>query len=264
MAVEISEHQFCICRDANGQFCNINAPLQPLPSPPSCITALYAKNTASINMRCSLQIRNTNSISIPIVIALNVQILISVPSAMTTGIALICPKAATRSITLWKPIHILHLSPACSATSPHFLLPLCYETLTVNIFLDTPNLSIIDISSLDFCIWQHQEDHWIETQLNHLVKILSVAIAQLYKHMISSNEPITPFTSPDESIADTTSIWTLFLLTCIYMMAIGSLIPTGLGIFCYYLFWCWPARLVCQPLQPGSVWYIIVDGDVEM
>ena len=52
MAVEISEHQFCICRNANGQLCNINTPLQPLISPPSCITALYAKNTASINMRC--------------------------------------------------------------------------------------------------------------------------------------------------------------------------------------------------------------------
>ena len=30
MAVEISEQQFCICRDANGHFCSINAPLQPL------------------------------------------------------------------------------------------------------------------------------------------------------------------------------------------------------------------------------------------
>ena len=50
MAVEISEHQFHICRDANGQFCNIDAPLQPLANPPSCITTLYVKNTASINM----------------------------------------------------------------------------------------------------------------------------------------------------------------------------------------------------------------------
>ena len=43
MAVEFSQHQFSICQSANGQFCNINAPLQPLANPPSCITALYAK-----------------------------------------------------------------------------------------------------------------------------------------------------------------------------------------------------------------------------
>ena len=46
-------------------------------------------------------------------------------------------------------------------------------------------------------------------------------------------------------------------------MAIGLLIPAGLGIFCCYFFWCQPARLVCQPLQPGTMQYIIVDDDVE-
>ena len=59
MAVEISQHQFNICEKANGQFCNIHAPFLPLANPPSCITALYAKNTASISTRCSLQIRKT-------------------------------------------------------------------------------------------------------------------------------------------------------------------------------------------------------------
>ena len=34
MAVEISQHQFSICQEANGQFCNIYAPLQPLDNPP--------------------------------------------------------------------------------------------------------------------------------------------------------------------------------------------------------------------------------------
>ena len=178
MEVEISEHQFCMCRDAN-LLCNINAPLQLLANLPSCITALYAKNTASINMRCSLQIRNTNSISIPTSIAPNVWILTSAPLPATTRITVICPAVATRSITLCKPIHILHLPPPCSATSPHFHLPPCCETqaLTVNISLNTANLNIINISSLDFCIWQHLEDCQNETQLHHLVKILSVPIA---------------------------------------------------------------------------------------
>ena len=46
-------------------------------------------------------------------------------------------------------------------------------------------------------------------------------------------------------------------------MAVESLIPAGLGIFCCYFFWCQPARLVCQPLQPGDMPYTIVDDDVE-
>ena len=57
MAVEILPQQFWICHDANGQFCTIPTPFQPLANPPSCITALYAKNTASISARCSLEMR---------------------------------------------------------------------------------------------------------------------------------------------------------------------------------------------------------------
>ena len=48
MVVEISPHQFIICQEANGWFCNILTPFQPLANPPSCITALYTKNATSI------------------------------------------------------------------------------------------------------------------------------------------------------------------------------------------------------------------------
>ena len=49
MALEISAHQFCICQEVNGQFCNILTPFQPLANPPSCITALYTKNVVSMS-----------------------------------------------------------------------------------------------------------------------------------------------------------------------------------------------------------------------
>ena len=71
--------------------------------------------------------------------------------------------------------------------------------------------------------------------------------------MMSGTTHITPFASPTESIADTESIWTLFSHTGVYVMAIGSLIPAGLGIICCYLFWHQHARLVCQPFLPGSM-----------
>ena len=81
--------------------------------------------------------------------------------------------------------------------------------------------------------------------------------------MITSNGPMNTFLSIDESTGETVSVWTLFSHTGVYVMAIASLIPAGLGIFCCYLFWCQPARLVHQPLQSGSMQFTIVDYDVE-
>ena len=40
MVVEISPHQFSICQEAHGQFCNILAPFQLLANLPTYITAL--------------------------------------------------------------------------------------------------------------------------------------------------------------------------------------------------------------------------------
>ena len=73
-----------------------------------------------------------------------------------------------------------------------------------------------------------------------------------------------PFDMDDKSTEDTDSIWTLFSHTGIYVTAIGLLIPAGLGLFCCYFFWSQPARLACQPLQPGNMQYTIVDDDVEV
>ena len=93
------------------------------------------------------------------------------------------------------------------------------------------NLHMVNMSSLDFCILQHLEEHWSESQLQHLATIPSVPVDQLYKHMINGIPPITPFTSPEESTGDTDSICTLFSHTGVYVMTIRSLIPAGLGIF---------------------------------
>ena len=123
MAVEISQHQSSICQKANGQFCNTHAPFQPLTNPPSCITALYTKNTASISSRCSLQIRKTQNISIPSQIAPNIWTLTTAPSAVMTAITLICLGKTAQFLKVKNPIHVLQPPPACSATSPNFHLP---------------------------------------------------------------------------------------------------------------------------------------------
>ena len=264
-AVEISGQQFSTCQKANGQFCSIKLSFQPLADPPSCLRAIYAKNTVGIEKRCSLHIRNTNSAAIATPTAPNVWILTSAPTMVLMGIMIISPKEAPRFIKKQTLICILHLSPTYSATSQHFHLPPCYETdeLTIKISFNAANLNVINISSPEFRIWQHLEEHWNGNQLHHLLNIPSVPINQLYKHMISSNGLITPFMSTDQPVVDTASTWTLFSHTGIYVMAIGSLIPAGLGMLYCYFFLCWPDRLVCQPLQSGSTWHTIVDYDVE-
>ena len=100
---------------------------------------------------------------------------------------------------------------ACSATLPNFHLPPYYDSppLEVNISLDMANLNMINILSIHFHIWQHLEKHWNERQLQLLASIPSVPVEQLYKHMAKGTKHITPF-SPEESTADTDSIWTLF------------------------------------------------------
>ena len=44
-AMDIPEEQFKLCKEANGQFCPLTTPLQPLTNPPSCVAALYTKNS---------------------------------------------------------------------------------------------------------------------------------------------------------------------------------------------------------------------------
>ena len=103
----------------------------------------------------------------------------------------------------------------------------------INISLYTAYLNTMNISSPEFQVWQHLEDHWNKTQLHKLSNMPTVP-AFLYKHMIDNNRPIL-FNLAEESIDDTTSIWTLFSHTGIYVMAIGLLIPAGLGIFSCYI-----------------------------
>ena len=199
MAVEILPQQFRICQEANGQFCTIPTPFQPPASPLSCTTALYVKNTASISARCSLQIRKSSDVSMPSQLAHSVWILTTATSAAAT-ITLICPGETTQVIEVKRPIHIICLPTACSATSPNFHLPPHYEgpPLEVNISLDMVNLNMINISSVNFYIWQHVEKHQNESQLQHLASLPSVSVGQLYHHMAKGFEHITPF-SPENS-----------------------------------------------------------------
>ena len=184
--------------------------------------------------------------------------------APVTTITLICPEKPMETIAIQQPLHVLKLPTACSATSAHFYLPPRYETpvLNVNISLDMANLQTVNITTLHFCIWQHMGNNHSETQLQHLTTIPSIPVHKVYQHLLNSSLHLTPFNMKPSEDMDT--LWNLFTHPGIYVSALGSLIPVGIGLFCCYFFWCQPARLACWPLQSGNMRYTIVDDNVEV
>ena len=134
------------------------------------------------------------------------------------------------TIPIQKPIHILKLPLACSATSSNFYLPPRYETptLDVNISLNMANLHMLNISAQDFHIQQHLGSNRSDMQLQHLTTIPSIPVHKIYQHLLNSTIPVMHFDT--ESTGNTDSLWTLFTHLGIYVSAIGLLIPVGIGI----------------------------------
>ena len=238
MGVELSTTQFQICQQANGQFRHISIPFQPLANPPMCIAALYTKNKAGIASKCSLQLHKMTTTALPTQITPDVWILTTPITAPVNTITLICPEKPMEMIAIWQPIHILKLPMACSATSSHFYLPPRYETpvLNVNVSLNMANVQMINISALHFCIWEHLGNNQSDMQLQHLATIPSIPVHKVYQHLLNSTMQLTPFnTEPSE---DTDSLWNVFTHPGIYVSALGTIIPVGIGLFCCYFFWC--------------------------
>ena len=78
------------------------------------------------------------------------------PKTLQLPIMIIYPDKVTSIVHLWQLFHILRLSLACCATPRYFHLPPHYEDYTMkNLSLDTANINAINISTLDFWIWQH-------------------------------------------------------------------------------------------------------------
>ena len=232
MAVELPTTQFQACQEANGQFCCITTPFQPLANPPSHIAALYVKSTVDIATKCSLQVHKASATTLPTQIAPDVWILTTPVTAPVNTLTLICPEKPMETIPIQKPLHILKLPMACSATSPNFYLPPRYETptLDVNISLNMANPHMVNISAQDFYIWQYMGSNRSDIQLQHLTTIPSIPFHKVYQHLLNSTLPIIPFDT--ELTENNDSIWTLFTHPGIYISAIGSLIPVGIGLFC--------------------------------
>ena len=137
-------------------------PFQALTSLPLCIAALYTKNSPEIGAQCSLGIFHTPPTFPSVIIMSNLWIFISTPITQESAITMICSDKVTSSSLFHQAFHILKLPPACSATSRHLHLPPHYEdhVVTMHISLDNANLNTINVSTLDFDIWQHFDSNW--------------------------------------------------------------------------------------------------------
>ena len=100
IGLELSRTQFEVCKQANGQFCHISTPFQPLANPPTCITTLYAKSKANIKSKCSLQLHKASAMPLPTQITPNVWILTTPTSAPMDTISLICPEKPMETIPI--------------------------------------------------------------------------------------------------------------------------------------------------------------------
>ena len=180
-AMDIPEEQFKLCKEANEQFCLPTTPLQPLTNPPSCVAALYTKNSREIDHLCKLTTKTQPELYLPIPLASNVWAIISSPFKQQPPVTVICPTRPATSIHISPPIHILRLEPACSATSQHFHLPPKYKDthVTMNFSIYNANLDIINISSALFRITQHIPSVQQQEMLERLAALLPVPIKRI-------------------------------------------------------------------------------------
>ena len=156
-------------------------PLQPMTNPPSCVAALYTKNSREIDRLCELTTKAQPELYLLIPLAPNVWAIISSPFRQQPPVTIIFPTRPATSIYISPPIHILKLEPACSTTSQHFHLPPKYEDTHVmmNLSIYNANLDIIDISSALFRITQHISSVQQQETLEKLAALPPVPIKRI-------------------------------------------------------------------------------------
>ena len=179
--MDIPEDQFKLCKEANRQFCPLTTSLQLLMNPPSCVAALYTKNSREIDRLCELTTKTQPELYLPIPLTSNMWAIISSPFKQQLPVTVICPTKPAMSIHISPPIHVLRLEPTCSATSQHFHLPPKYEDthITMNISIYNANLDIINISSTLFRITQHIPSVQQQEMLEGLAALPPVPIEEI-------------------------------------------------------------------------------------
>ena len=265
-AVAIMDQQYKACQHAKGQFCRINAPFQPLTNPPSCITALYAKNDQAMGEQCSLLISYVPHTFMPVAVTSNLWIIPSNSQMLGPAITIICPDKATSTVPFQQPFHILRLSPAWSVTSRYFHLPqITRNTLWWQTSLWIPQI-LMQLTS------QPQTSGYgsISTVTGphfHLQKwttLPEVPVAQLYTYMIDISEPVHSFTINKDDDKDPSFIWTILMHPGTYIGTIRMIFTVCIGVYCFKRICFRSATPRHWSYFPVSSWHAIADNNVEI
>ena len=134
-----------------------------------------------------------------------------------------------------------------SATSRYFHLPPHYEDylMTVYVSLDKANLNVINISALDFNIWQCFSSNWTAIHLGKLVELPEIPVAQLYKHMTDQDGPITLFKIDRDTKEESSFMWKLLAHPGTYIQTYSMVFIACIEVYCFKRFWCRPATQRC-------------------
>ena len=126
------------------------------------------------------------------------------------------------------------------------------HSMVMNVSLDTANNNAINISTLDFRIWQNFSRSWTQPHLQKLTNVPEVPVTQLYRNMINASEPIYSFTIKDDD-EDSSLIWTILKHPGTYIGTICMIFVVCIGAYCFKRFWTRLATLRHWPYSPVSV-----------
>ena len=216
-----------------------------------CYSPICQKNQA-IKEQCSLVTSYMPCTFVPIAVASHPLIIPTNPQTLGLTMTVICPGKDTSKVALQQPFHILRLSPATSATSTYFHLPQCYKdhSMVMNVSLDTVNINAVNISTLDFRIWQHFSRNWTPSHLQKLANIPEVPVTQPYRSMINNIETVHSFTIKGDE--DPSLIWTILKHPGTYIGTICMIFVLCICVYCF-TFSIRPASPRCQPYSPVSL-----------
>ena len=106
----------------------------------------------------------------------------------------------------------------------------------MDVSLHTANINAISISTLDFRIWQHFSQNWIQPDLQKLNNDPELPVTQFYGDIINASEPIHPFTIKDDD-EDSSLIWTILKHPGTYTGTTGMILAVCIGVYCFKQFW---------------------------
>ena len=65
--------------------------------------------------------------------------------------------------------------------------------MTIHVSLEKANLNSLNVSTPDFCIWQHIGSNWSISHIQKLANVPEIPVTKLYRHLICQSKPILSF-----------------------------------------------------------------------